>query len=84
MKKILEGNKYEVIASTTGSEAFDADLKKQGFDLILIDVVAPNISGYDLLRLLNEKVGPKIPILFVTATKQSKLELTDLSRTTGQ
>jgi hypothetical protein len=42
----------------------------------LIDVVAPNISGYDLLRLLNEKVGPKIPILFVTATKQSKLDMT--------
>lgn len=68
----LEG--YEVETYTDGklaSERFDADLN---FDLIILDVMLPFVSGLTLCKSIREKSN--VPILFLSAkgTTQDRIE----------
>ena len=63
----LEG--YKVQTAGTGKEALKA-FKEQRFDLILLDVMLPEIDGFTVcesIRLYNDR----IPILFLTAKGSS-------------
>jgi len=48
MRNILEKEGYPTFVATNGAQAFDAT-KSGLFDLILIDIRMPTLSGYDLL-----------------------------------
>ena len=50
-------------------EEVEAILKKESFDLILLDLMLPGKSGYDVCKEIREKVD--IPILMVTARTES-------------
>ena len=61
----LESEGYEVDSAREGGEA----LKKAAegpYDLILLDVMLPGKSGFDICRELRSR-GSSIPILFLTA-----------------
>jgi DNA-binding response OmpR family regulator len=49
-----------------GSEAL-TKIKDQAYDLILLDVMMPEITGFDVVRLLHEENKPIPPIIFLTA-----------------
>ena len=54
---------YETACAFDGAEAYDKILKG-GYDLILLDVMLPEISGFELL----ESLGPLgMPVIFLTA-----------------
>ena len=58
--------------STDGYEALKK-IQKEQFDLILLDINMPNISGFEVCRFL--KIDPKtknIPIIFLTANDDKK------------
>jgi CheY-like chemotaxis protein len=76
MKTILEKEGYEVVAVTNGAKAFDS-LKGDGFSLILIDIKMPTLSGYDLLRLMREKINHKCPLMYVSIVPKSDVDMTD-------
>lgn len=76
MKKIMEKDGHEVIAVTNGARAFDS-LKGDGFGLILIDIKMPTLSGYDLLRLMREKVNHKVPMVYVSIVPKEDVDLSD-------
>lgn len=72
-KKMLEREGFVV---TTASDAFDAEeiLKKEKFDLIVLDIMMPEKSGYEFCEELRDKKEfEDIPILFLTA-KQGHLD----------
>jgi DNA-binding response OmpR family regulator len=50
----------------SGSEAL-TKIKDQAYDLILLDVMMPEITGFDVVRLLHEENKPIPPIIFLTA-----------------
>jgi DNA-binding response OmpR family regulator len=50
----------------SGSEALNK-IKNQAYDLILLDVMMPEITGFDVVRLLHEESKPIPPIVFLTA-----------------
>jgi DNA-binding response OmpR family regulator len=50
----------------SGSEAI-TKIKEQAYDLILLDVMMPEITGFDVVRLLHEDHKPIPPIIFLTA-----------------
>jgi len=77
MKKVLEQEGYEVVAVTNGARAFDV-LKSVKFDLILIDIQMPTLSGYDLLRLLREKVNHNCPMVYVSIIPKVDVNMSEI------
>lgn len=59
----LEG--YEVAAYSNGKLASDLFKTNLDYDLIILDVMLPNISGLDLCRQIRETSS--VPILFLSA-----------------
>jgi two-component system response regulator ResD len=76
MKSLLEKEGHEVIAVTNGARAFDS-LKGDGFGLILLDIKMPTLTGYDLLRLMREKVNHKCPMVYVSIVPKEDVDMTD-------
>jgi len=65
--KLLLKEKYEVLTSMNGKGAIEL-LKKIEVDLILLDILLPDIDGYEICKLLkNDETTKNIPIIFVTA-----------------
>ena len=72
----LEINGYETEILGDGSGVIER-LKKGGIDLVLLDVMLPGMSGYDICRRIRDEID--IPILMVTARTES----TDVIRGLG-
>ncbi len=70
---LLEG--YDVIDTTSGVEAIEI-LKEENVDLILLDIVMPDMNGLEVCQIL--KSNPKtenIPIMFITSkTDEGSIE----------
>ncbi|MEB3342860.1 response regulator [Okeania sp.] len=67
----LTANHYQVTQALNGKEALDAIAKHENFDLILLDVMMPNISGYEVCAQIREKYPTEaLPILMLTAKNQ--------------
>lgn len=49
--ELLKGEGFEVDMASDGPEAF-TKLKEGGFDLVLLDIMLPKISGLELLKKL--------------------------------
>lgn len=60
----LESNGYETKIIEDGKKAL-SELKTNHYDLILLDLMLPGCSGYDICRKIRDEIG--IPILMVTA-----------------
>ncbi|MBF0277453.1 MAG: hybrid sensor histidine kinase/response regulator [SAR324 cluster bacterium] len=68
----LLGNTYEVMASTSGKTALKI-VSKNPPDLILLDIMMPEMDGYEVCRTLKESPSTReIPVIFLTA--KSELE----------
>ncbi len=72
----LEINGYGTEILGDGSGVIER-LKKGGIDLVLLDVMLPGMSGYDICRQIRDEID--IPILMVTA----RTEPTDVIRGLG-
>lgn len=72
----LEINGYGTEILSDGSGVIER-LKKGGIDLVLLDVMLPGMSGYDICRQIRDEID--IPILMVTA----RTEPTDVIRGLG-
>lgn len=64
----LEMAGYETQIVDSGDKAAELALSG-GWDLILLDLMLPGCSGYDICRLIRDKVD--VPILMVTARSES-------------
>lgn len=61
----LESEGYDVVAASDGAQALK--LYPQGkYDLVVLDVMMPKASGYDVCRELRAS-GAGVPVLFLTA-----------------
>jgi len=61
----LEMESYEVELVQDGAEALELFKRDLDFDLIILDVMLPNVSGIDLCRLIRQR--SQVPILFLSA-----------------
>ncbi len=69
---ILSRDGWAVDTHTDGETALDA-VDRRRPDLIILDVMLPNRSGYDVLADLRKQSGTKdIPVLMLTARGQQK------------
>jgi two-component system sensor histidine kinase ChiS len=68
----LSRDKYEITQASNGLEALN--LIESGFkpDLILLDVMMPQMTGYEVCREVRKKYSPlEMPILMLTAKNQT-------------
>jgi two-component system, sensor histidine kinase and response regulator len=76
LKRKLEREGIRVVAAYTGIEALEL-IKKEKPDLILLDVMMPDMDGIEVCQRLQANEQTRgIPVIFITArtTKESKLE----------
>ena len=63
---------FEVFDTTDGYEVFDI-VKNEKIDLILLDVVMPDIDGFEICKeLKNDTKTKDIPIIFITSKSQDE------------
>jgi len=67
----LESERFSVVRVTTGSAALAA-IVAQEFDMVILDIGLPDMSGFDVCRRMRE--SSRVPILFLTA-RESEVDV---------
>ncbi len=66
----LKNERFEITSAMNGAEAL-ASLDKLKFDLVLLDLMMPKMSGYEVCTRIREKYLPsELPIIMITAKNQ--------------
>ena len=74
LKQLLKAHGYEVLGTPEGLQALDLAREEQP-DLILMDIRLPDISGFEVTRLIKSDDRTKtIPIIAVTALASPEYE----------
>ena len=74
----LEQLGFEVVEAPSGEQAIDL-VKRGSFDLVLLDVVMPGLSGLDVLKALRKDLSTtQLPIIMATANDRSEDVVTAL------
>lgn len=71
---LLLGN-YKVITATSGEKGLKASIKHKP-DIILLDIMMPEIDGFEVLKKLKgEKKTIHIPIIMITAKNEDESKI---------
>lgn len=69
---VLGHSGYEVLAARSGEEALEI-FEKQMPDLVLLDVMMPGLSGFEVLEALRRRYNEQqLPVIMATAKDQSE------------
>lgn len=72
LEAILPPDEYEITMVTSGKEAL-AVLDTKEWDLVISDIMMPQMSGYELTRMIRERFTlTELPVLLLTARSQPK------------
>lgn len=71
--ELIAGNDLEVVSARTGKAAV-TELKKEGFDCIILDLTLPDVSGFDLLSELRALEISLPPVVIYTGRDLSDEE----------
>jgi CheY-like chemotaxis protein len=64
------GSNYEIITAENGKKCLELLEKNEIPDLIILDILMPEMSGWETFQKIREKLsGEKLPIIFLTARK---------------
>src|SRR5574344_795331 len=66
-KRALSDFNFEIDEATDGLECLEKVINGNEYDLILMDIMMPNMSGESALAKLKEKPNFKIPVIALTA-----------------
>lgn len=70
IETILTIEKYDLVLVTSGIKALEI-LMSQEWDLVISDVMMPNMSGYELVRTIRQHFSiTELPVLLLTARSQ--------------
>jgi CheY-like chemotaxis protein len=68
LSKVLESVGMNVVSAVDGKEALDQLKKNTDIDIVLMDMMMPEMDGYDAMRAIRTMPGmSKLPIIAVTA-----------------
>lgn len=70
IRKGLEQQGYRVDAVSNGSEALDLAATEK-YDLVILDIMLPGVSGFDVLDNLN-RFGIQVPVIITSALSSSE------------
>lgn len=79
LTKRLQRRGFEVSMAADGYQAMDA-IEQEDYDLILLDIMMPGISGLEVLETLRKRfTAAELPIIMATAKTQSEDVVSALS-----
>src|SRR5207237_8632062 len=68
LEAVLTAHAYDVVSATNGASALEA-VKSEKPDLILLDIVMPDIDGYTVCRRLRaDDETAMLPVIMVTSS----------------
>lgn len=76
MRKVLPPHRYHLEITTNGEDCLHA-LRTQphAYDLLLLDLMMPGVSGYDVLREMTlSQIRPDLPVLVLTNFPEARNE----------
>ncbi len=73
MASRILSKKYKVICASSGAEALQL-FENEKPDMILSDLLMPEMDGYELYRLLQTKTASPVPVMFMTADDSDESE----------
>ena len=65
MTVVLESEGFTVISASDGEKALDI-MDKETIDMVIVDIMMPNIDGYEFTKSVRE-TNAKLPIIMVSA-----------------
>jgi DNA-binding response OmpR family regulator len=72
LRRRFERHGFRAIEAGGGIEALDL-LGREAFDLVLLDMMMPDIAGLEVLARIRSKYSPgSLPVIMVTAKSQSE------------
>lgn len=75
MRDFLEADGYRVLTAADGEEALRA-MREHVVDCVLLDVMMPGLSGFDILRQVRK--SSDVPVLFLSARQEESDKLRGL------
>ncbi|ALS27834.1 response regulator transcription factor [Paenibacillus cisolokensis] len=75
VRDTLRRENYHVTWSTSGLEGWE-DFLKQAYDLVLVDLMLPEMDGFDLCKNIRWKSD--VPILIISARKEDEVKVKGL------
>ncbi len=71
LSNLLSLQNFSIQRANNGQEALDLIDRGEKFDIILLDVMMPKMSGYDVCRRIRERFQPnELPVVLLTAKNQ--------------
>ncbi|HVW84297.1 MAG TPA: response regulator, partial [Bryobacteraceae bacterium] len=71
LRRMLERQGYSVTTAATGQDCLDL-LSRHHFDLVLLDVIMPGLSGFDVLSRIREAADSRaVPVIVISALDES-------------
>ncbi|WP_199117922.1 response regulator [Pedobacter sp. ASV28] len=68
LKAVLTAKKYSCIAANSAAEGFDIILQNKDIGVVLLDMMMPEMDGYEALaKMKNDSALKSIPVIAVTA-----------------
>lgn len=83
VQAILVPPAYICVAVNSGQEGLDL-LKRQEFDLVLLDLAMPGMSGLDVLSTLSEETRTDNIVIFTASPEYSEEDLEKLKEWHGK
>ncbi|RPI71194.1 MAG: response regulator [Desulfobacteraceae bacterium] len=72
LEELLKPEGYQIGTATRGAEAL-VKMEQQVFDLVLIDVIMPEMDGYELCRRIRLRPEyAETPVIFLTAKSREE------------
>ena len=68
----LEMENYEAVHAANGDEGLQV-ARGNGFDLILLDLILPRLTGFEVCQKLRE-AGVSTPLIFMTGEKKEEID----------
>jgi PAS domain S-box-containing protein len=79
LRDLLEGEGYQVTAVSTGEAALDALGQEPDLDLLVLDLMLPGMSGYDVIERLRAQTElSTLPILVLSALSNTSARVRGL------
>jgi len=73
LSKILETKGYQILSAEDGEKGL-AQFKKENPDFLILDLMMPNLSGFELCQKIREIPRSPKPLILILSAKEAQMD----------